>query len=456
MKTKFFFLLLFILTVLVLTGCEKAECETDSDCLKPHFTGTCLDEKCVYTPIPNECGNGICDGGETKCTCPEDCGVCIGPSGPFELVCVGDLCLEGIPASKVKPQISTKELSAGGDKIRLTTEYNQPFNVLSDLFKVTIALSSPSHRNTDRKVSKLTLVGSIDRQTIPLAEKILNRPLWPGSEISADLIVDFPTAEKQGTVTNLELQITYDYLTGTTTKVPKSVIVKHRYTGIKFNWVKPSTPYPCPASCDDGNPGTQDVCDASTKFFCEHRPIPGVCGNYVCDANENPCTCPSDCGPCADGGTYTTFACIENACIAQLKPGIAQEAQSLFDDRKLGPFHLQNNYEYLNPFNVALDKLGLNFNLYDKNADVKDIKITAVRVFEGTNELASAAPSLMLPDAGSSGLVEISIPPQAQPEVAKTLTIKVWFEYKQDGSDKKSSYSKPLGKITLLSPGVAK
>jgi len=128
----------------------------------------------------------------------------------------------------------------------------------------------------------------------------------------------------------------------------------------------------------------------------------------------------------------------------------------LFDDRKIGPFHLQNNYEYFNPFNVAEDKLGLNFNLYDKDEDIKDIKISTVRVFEGTNEVAFATPNLMLPDAGSSGLVEISIPPQAQPEIAKTLTIKVWFDYKEGGSEKKSSYSKPLGKITLLSPGVAK
>ncbi|MBW3002760.1 hypothetical protein KY338_06390 [Candidatus Woesearchaeota archaeon] len=455
MKTKFFFLL-FILLALVLSGCEKAECELDSDCLKPHFTGACLDGKCVYSPIPGECGNGICDESETKCTCPADCGICAGPSGPFELVCVGDLCLEGIPDSKVKPQISTEELSAGGDKIRLTTEYNQPFNVLKDTFNIKISLSTPTDRNADRKISKITLVGEIDRQTIPLAEVNLNRPLWPGSEISAELIVDFPTAEKQGEVSNLELQITYDYLTGTTTMAPKSVVVKNRYGRVTFNWVKPSTLYPCPESCDDGNAGTQDICDASTKFFCEHRPIPGVCGNYVCDANENPCTCPVDCGPCADGGTYITFACINNACVAQLKGGISQESQSLFDDRKIGAFHLQNNYDYPDPFNVAENKLGLDFNMYDKNEDVKDVKITTIRVFEGTNELASADPNLALPDTGSTGLVEITIPPQAQPEIAKSLNLKVWFEYKQAGDLKKSSYSKPLGKITLLSPGVPK
>lgn len=454
MRFKFFFLFVMLL---LLVSCEKPECESDADCTRPHFSGSCVEGKCVYAPIPGECGNGICEDSETKCSCPEDCGVCAGSSGPFELVCVNDQCIEGIAEAKVKPVISTDELSAGGDKLRLTTEYNQPFNMAKDLFNVRISLISENPRNEERKIAKLSLVGQTpDRQTVPLAEKVIERPLWPGFPVDAGLIVDFPASEKAGTISSMELQVTYEYLTGTTTKTPKSIVVENRYSGVKFDWVMPGMPYPCPKSCDDDNPGTLDVCDASTDFFCEHRPIPDACGNYVCDADENPCICPVDCGPCSNGGTYTGFACVEKECVAQVKPGVSQAAQSLFDDRNLGPFHLQNNYEYVDPFIAADDRIKLVFSLYDKDAGVSDIKITSVRLFEGTNELASAEPNLALPDAGSSGVVEINVPLQEAPETGKTVSVKVWYEYKKDDSVKKGSYTKTFGKITFLSPGLRK
>lgn len=456
MKAGFFFLLLFLLILIVMPGCKKAECKTDSDCLKPNFIGACMDSICVYSPVPGVCGNGLCEAGETKCNCPADCGICVGPSGPFELACVGDLCLELIPESKVKPQISTDEISAGGDKLRITAEFNQPFNMLNDLFNLKISLSSPSDNNAGRRISRIVLLGERNRQVIPLAEKDVNRPLWPGFDINTGLIIDFPTADKSGDITNLELQVTYDYLTGTTAMSSKSVVVKKKYAGVKLNWMKPSTPYPCPEICDDGNPGTLGVCDASTRFFCEHRPVPGACGNYVCDAHENPCTCPADCGPCEGGGRYTFFSCIGTSCVSQLRAGIVKETQSLFDDRKIAVFHLQNNYEYTSPFDVSSDRMKFNFNLYDKNADVSNIKITAIRVFDGSNEIAAIEPGLVLADAGSSGVVELGMPLQAQSEIERSLSIKVWLDYTQAGSEKKTSYSKALGKIALLSPGVIK
>ena len=453
MRARYFLFLLLIL--IILTSCGKRECESDADCLKTHFTGACLDGVCIYAPVAGECGNGLCETGETKCNCPVDCGICAGPSGPFELACVGDLCLEVVPASKVKPQVSSAELSAASDKLRVTTTFNQPFNMLKDLFYVDISLSSVYAKNSGRKIKKIVLVGqSPSKQMIPIAELDMDRNVWPGSEVNAGLIIDFPTAEKSGVMTNLELQVTYDYII---TGVPKSLVVKSRYSGITFNWVRPSTPYPCPESCDDNNPGTEDVCDASTGFFCEHRPVPGACGNYVCDSTENPCSCPSDCGPCeGSAGVFMSYACLQNACVAQINTGITKTPQSLFDDRNLNQFHLQNNYVYSEPFNVVTDRISLDFSVYNKQAGVSGIKITDVRVFEGTNEFASASPDLALADVGSKGSVKISLPVQPLPEDSKTLSLKVWYEFDQDGVNKKGSYTKPLGKITLLTPGLAK
>ena len=456
MKAKYFFLF-FLIALLITFGCKKAECESSADCVKPHFAGTCINGICAYDPIPNECGNLKCESGETKCSCPEDCGICAGTSGPFELICLQDKCVEVIPASMIEPALSTQELSAGGDKLRVTTTFNQPFNLRMDLFNVKISLTSASPNNADRKISKLTLIGTTkDKQVVPLSELDLNRPLWPGSEVDAELILALPFSMASGTLTSIELQVTYDYLTGTTTKIPKSIVLRNKYPRITFDWVMPSTPYPCPESCDDNNPGTADVCDASTNFFCKHIPVPGACGNYICEANENPCTCPSDCGPCLGDTTYTFYGCSMNKCIAQLKPGISQAQQSLFDDMKMSKFHLQNNYEFLNPLDVSKDKLKLSFSLYNKQPGVSDFKIETIRLFEGINEIAAATPNLALPEIDSTGNVELSVPLQSMPEMTKTLALKIWYEYKEGDATKKASYTKSLGKVTLLSPGLEK
>jgi len=53
------------------------ECKTDSDCLtKNCFTVQCTDNKCVYSPIVDCCGNEICELGETYENCTRDCPNC--------------------------------------------------------------------------------------------------------------------------------------------------------------------------------------------------------------------------------------------------------------------------------------------------------------------------------------------------------------------------------------------
>ncbi|MBW2993892.1 hypothetical protein KY315_00555 [Candidatus Woesearchaeota archaeon] len=453
MKTKFFFFLLLI-SIIALQGCSKAECKTDADCLKPHFTSVCLDNKCVNTPIPNECGNGICETGETKCNCEIDCGMCAGISGPFKLSCVGEECVETISESDVEQVVSLSDIYVDNDKFDLITAYNKPFNVLKDTFNIRMPVQTSNPKISDRRITKVALVGKKNRESVPLASKDVYKQVWPGSEVEFDLILNFPTTESSGTFTDLELQVTYEYLLGTIAKKP---LMRKIYRGYTLDWIKPSKPYPCPESCDDGNPGTLDVCDESTNFRCEHRPIPNTCGNFICDAAENPCTCPEDCGPCeGDAGTHTTFVCVNNACVAQLKSGVTQESKSLFDDRNLNAFHLQNNYIYKNPLNVNTDKITLEFNLYNKKEDTSDIKITAIRLFDRTLEIASASPDLILSSVGESKSTQLTIPLQHVPESDPSLILKVWYEYTQNSEVKKGSYTKPLGKITLISPGTKK
>lgn len=53
------------------------ECKTGADCLaKTCFTSQCTDNKCVYSPISDCCGNDKCEVGETYPECVVDCPNC--------------------------------------------------------------------------------------------------------------------------------------------------------------------------------------------------------------------------------------------------------------------------------------------------------------------------------------------------------------------------------------------
>jgi len=62
-----------------------------------------------------------------------------------------------------------------------------------------------------------------------------------------------------------------------------------------------------PVDCDDGNACTTDTCDPGTGS-CVNDPIVPCCGDTFCDAGEDQCDCPGDCGTppateadCTDG-----------------------------------------------------------------------------------------------------------------------------------------------------------
>ena len=52
----------------------------------------------------------------------------------------------------------------------------------------------------------------------------------------------------------------------------------------------------CPASCDDGDICTEDLCSAETNYDCKIRLKVPCCGNDLCEADENAFDCPGDCG----------------------------------------------------------------------------------------------------------------------------------------------------------------
>ena len=221
-------------------------------------------------------------------------------------------------------------------------------------------------------------------------------------------------------------------------------------------WVRPEKPYPCPTECEPKE-GTIANCNPTTGF-CEYTPQQNTCGNYLCESTatpqENKCTCPKDCGPCTGTvGVYSVKTCTpENKCVTTLKQGILITPQTIFDDRPLGSFHLQNNYQYNNPFNVKSDAFTVSLTLYEAKQQTNNVKIETIRLLDGTQQIADLAVNKDLPAIGSTITEQVRIPPQSSPETDRNLVITVWYQHTTGGVMQKGSFQKSLGKITLLSP----
>lgn len=456
MKLKLFFFTALVL--ILLAGCG-GECKTDNDCQKPHFFGKCEDKICVYTPIANECGNGVCESDENKCTCPADCGICQGSNGPYlKFQCLNNKCVDSVPLEMINPVYLSSESTVSGIVFKTTSDFNNPFNLKKDLFKLKFSLMKLPSTIDDIVLKRIELTGvTDDRRTVSLFDKSINRPLYLQADVFKELILDLRTAETNGKLSNLALKVYFDYsVVSSSKKTVKSGVFQSRFAGLKnFIWVMPSSQYSCPESCDDNNPGTEDICGPETNFFCVHKPISGECGNLVCDAGENKCTCPVDCGPCSgSAGNYMIFTCKDKECVAQLKPSFVQDKKTIFDDRDLSFFHLQNNFEYNDPFNINADEIKLTFSLFDKNEDITEIKITDIRLFEGTIEVAHVSPSLSLAETSSSVSALIKLPSISRLEDDMSLNLAVWYEYYKGDQVTKNDFRKSLGKITLVNPGI--
>ncbi|MBI4141830.1 hypothetical protein HY484_02825 [Candidatus Woesearchaeota archaeon] len=445
MSTRHYVLILLVFLLLILAGCEKKECKQDAQCNKQYYTGKCVENKCQFEKIP-------------KYWCEDT--VCTGKQGNLlEKYCSNNVCLSGIPPEKTKLTSLVNEHALAGDKFKLTTSFNQPFNVRKDLFETTITLNQQSPINTDHKITRVELSGTTkDRRTITLADKEINKPLWgAGSDASAKLVIDFPTTDIDGEYTGLSLKVYYSYVQTTgTQKQTKTNVLQNNYANLKFAWARPEKPYPCPAQCEQKE-GMSGVCNTATGF-CEYTPMPNTCGNFLCEESatppENKCTCPKDCGPCTGTvGVYSIKTCTpENKCVTTLKQGIAVTPQTIFDDRPLGSFHLQNNYQYNNPFNVKSDAFTVYLTLYQAKEQTSNVKIETIRLLDGTQQIADLPVNKDLPAIGSTITEQLRIPPQANPETGRNLVIAVWYQHTTGGVMQKGSFQKSLGKITLLSP----
>src|SRR3989344_5046810 len=450
--------ILGVVLLLLLASCAKPECSKASDCTAksaPGFIVSCTDGKCAYAPLANVCGNNKCELeiGEDQNTCASDCGACEGKVKDkqyLEYQLVNNKCVQGVPARIVRPLSSVNDISNAGDKFHIQSSYSQPFNLKKDLFTVAIRLEQ-GPQNRDERIIDVELSGMTkDRRKLVLGRKDINRPLWEGVELNEGLILDFPAFEVENELNSLVLKVRYEYgvLQGDKpVRKESSFNVNYRE---KFLFVNPVSKYPCPASCDDLKPGTRDFCDSQTSF-CKHEPLPGACGNSVCETNENKCACVADCGTCAGGGSFTQESCKGSQCVASLRPSVIVTPNNIFETRDLGPVELSMNYKFSAPFDTTKDVFTIYVVQQRADTEVSKVTIKTVRLLEGAQVIAE---SQVNKEVGQTPITfSITVPSQSVAEDERTITAAIGYSYVKNEKVQEGVFQKPLGKLVLVSPG---
>ncbi len=159
MKKILILITFLVVLCLFLTGCS--ECDLDTDCEGELI---CKDGNCIKRPFtPNVCGNGKCELNapkpENNCNCVEDCKPpCAGKvsfknsrgrntdAQYLEQLCENNKCVYSVDPEnvKLKRKIFEPRVENGLIELEVTTEYNFPFKMNKDKFKVTFKLKDKS------------------------------------------------------------------------------------------------------------------------------------------------------------------------------------------------------------------------------------------------------------------------------------------------------------------------
>lgn len=154
--------LLFTTTLIIISSCTKPECKTSSDCAsRACYLPKCENQKCVYGLQLNCCGNRINESIENgkqgnKCTCPQDYGKCEGKgkvkvkskvqdASYLHYYCNEDKeCVLGVEESDIIAQNVLDIINVRFFKASSIVNYNKPFDVGNDDFKIKITLDDIS------------------------------------------------------------------------------------------------------------------------------------------------------------------------------------------------------------------------------------------------------------------------------------------------------------------------
>ncbi len=164
---------------------------------------------CVHTPIVGACGNGVCDGAETMCSCATDCGPCQTVIGSYvERACtVNNTCTTRVkPSTTKKPFTVLDERSTSALKFSTRISYTQPYDTSTDTLLVDLTLFD---KQPDITLVRITGVQLLEGQNL-IAEQTITKTLTAlGTRASIELHVkaqELPEIERW-----LTLAVTYEY-----------------------------------------------------------------------------------------------------------------------------------------------------------------------------------------------------------------------------------------------------
>ena len=478
MKIRLFAVILVIL--LFISGCAEKECRTRDDCPSKGdcWISGCVKNSCDYRLKPGcTCGDGKCDKAtENECTCEADCGKCSGSVGDImEKTCINDKCitqLKGQEQKVIDDVITYEESRVVKLQMSLKLSFDSPFNVKKSLMGVVIKIDKILPEISDVKISKIKVIehtGTKDRygnwvddQPQTLAENSYTKILYDESSLfSKEFPVYIEGLDPAASVSkNLVLEITYEFKSKDRYGNPvsgQSVFSKE----FSLDLVSPDAPVDCP-DCNDNNDCTQDICNAGTNFFCQHKIVSSgiCCGDDVCSAGEDRCRCPSDCGRCeGDVGEYMGMACNSlNMCSFKVKnPNSVQPANKLaeFD---LNGASISLKIAYDDPFDKSSSVFSFTFDP-KVFTGIQNLVLKKVTVLDKSdNILGESSGSISLsPGAVSSASAAMDYKTLSAEE---SRVVSVKFDFSAELQDKSGSwnpafpsYSYTVGDLTILNPG---
>ncbi len=445
-KKIFFAVLVLIIFIVALSGCK--ECKYSTDCVAKNscFIPSCVKGKCIQNPIKNCCGNGIVEEGENECTCPADAGFCKNKktgSTFTEYKCINNKCV----LSPKNPQNKRQSIKFREANFRITgsIDYNTPLNVREETFKLKLNLQTKKPEINKITIDKVEIYLKTKKGSLLISEAELNRNLWEvGESIEVPLVVDINTKEMSGTSLSIKLYYEY-YKPGSSSPTVNSL---EQRVNSEVALFKPDSVPRCNiASCDDHNPGTKETGCYPGTSICKYEFVSGECGNYICEGNENRCTCPSDCGTCErDYGTYVRYVCEENLCKATIKDSVNIQPitfKSSFDVRDSGGTVGRLGVEVtLNqPFNQKTDSVHFKIEMTDKGSILKSpVEVTKIEIMDKSTLVGEKTLNgVSILNVGSYALVDVPLDYYANKiEEKKSLKYIIHLKYsyvKTSGSE---------------------